>query len=384
MKLKSLVVVSFNHPELFPPTLNAVGCLSNVFEDVTLVTTAQLKSTWSYPDNCSIVTVGDQMNLRDTISKSIWWKFYFFGKYTKAVLNSIKQNKPKWVLCYDPFSLLAYKVALYFTGLRPKLWYHNHDIIEKARAKLFSLSWFSLSAEKSMMGNMDIFSLPSIERRTFFEMNLLKGQFLLLPNYPSFQFFSQFKKENKLPLPVELRLIYQGRISGHHGLETIIILIGKKLLKARLLLCGLVNEDYKEALQKLAIKYNVENQIHWLGFVKYQDMPTKTNTANVGIGIYVDSSVMVSTVSTASNKIYEYAASGLPVLVFDNSHFRKYLGNYSWVNFTDLTETSLLQCIHDIRANYTMQSLQAYADFEEQLNFEKHFEKATQQIEYIG
>jgi len=79
---------------------------------------------------------------------------------------------------------------------------------------------------------------------------------------------------------------------------------------------------------------------------------------------------MNKTLGTSSNKIYEYAASGLPVLLFDNAHFRNHLGQYKWAFFTDCTYESLIVNLEEIILNYPTLSNQARLDFEDKLNFE--------------
>ena len=79
------------------------------------------------------------------------------------------------------------------------------------------------------------------------------------------------------------------------------------------------------------------------------------------------------TLGTASNKIYEYAASGLPVILFDNEQFRKYLSGYSWTYFTDGTADSLEACIKEIMNNYDSATISSRNDFEKSLNFENQF-----------
>jgi hypothetical protein len=86
---------------------------------------------------------------------------------------------------------------------------------------------------------------------------------------------------------------------------------------------------------------------------------------------------MNKTLGTASNKIYEYAACGLPILVYDNQQFRKYLSNYKWVVFTDGSVDSINTSIKHIVDNYIELSTQARKDFDLFFNFEKYFKIPT-------
>jgi glycosyltransferase involved in cell wall biosynthesis len=82
---------------------------------------------------------------------------------------------------------------------------------------------------------------------------------------------------------------------------------------------------------------------------------------------------MNKTLGTASNKIYEYAASGMPVLVYDNEHFRSTLQNRLWVIFTDTSTVSLQRALVKIMDQYKQMEAAALNDFETELCFEKYF-----------
>jgi hypothetical protein len=84
---------------------------------------------------------------------------------------------------------------------------------------------------------------------------------------------------------------------------------------------------------------------------------------------------MNSSLGTSSNKIYEYIALGLPVLLFDNKHFSDILGDYEWASFTNLKRESLIKCIVEIENKYAYLSKAALDTFNSKLNFELYFKK---------
>jgi hypothetical protein len=110
-------------------------------------------------------------------------------------------------------------------------------------------------------------------------------------------------------------------------------------------------------------------------------LPGITNTCQIGLAIYTRTDITNSTLGTASNKIFEYAALGLPVLYYDNEHFRKHLGNYSWAVPTKTSGEALKKSLEYIAGNYEELSRQARQDFLSTLNFEYRFEPVRQFIE---
>jgi hypothetical protein len=89
---------------------------------------------------------------------------------------------------------------------------------------------------------------------------------------------------------------------------------------------------------------------------------------------------MNTTVGTASNKIYEYAALGLPVVLYDTPHFRHHLGERRWAFFTTLSETSLLHTLQVVTECYDDAARAATEDFHRELNFERVFTPALRTV----
>jgi hypothetical protein len=83
---------------------------------------------------------------------------------------------------------------------------------------------------------------------------------------------------------------------------------------------------------------------------------------------------------TASNKIYEYAASGLPVILYNSEQFVHYLASYEWTYFSNGSATSLRAVIGQITARLKEISMVARRDFESHLNFEQVFQPVLKKV----
>jgi hypothetical protein len=90
--------------------------------------------------------------------------------------------------------------------------------------------------------------------------------------------------------------------------------------------------------------------------------------------------MMNRALGTASNKIYEYAAVGLPVILFDTPHFRRHLGSREWAFFTDLSEASPLAVLGQIVERYEAASATAIRDFEQEFNYERVFVPVLERV----
>ena len=378
--MKVLVTI-FNPAEFYPPTINAVEYLSEKYKSIELVThSIDATNQWTFPENVRVTYAGKWQT--DMAISGHIKNITRFLNYVRIFWKRLKNNQYDVILLYEPYAALAYMLSSFFVGKRKALlWYHNHDILEPGGQGKISIGRFASKAEHSIFNKLSIFSLPSNERKEYFSMDKLKGNYFFIPNYPSKKFYSKFYTK-KTP-GSNLRIIYQGRIGEGHGLEEIISLLKEPLNGKQLTLClkGIIEKNYKDALIALAEKHNVAGQVFFYGLTSYKEVPLLASTCDVGIAIHTKTDVMNKTLGTSSNKIYEYAGLGLPVLLYDNTHFKEHLGKYKWALFTDCSKQSLQQSLLEIINRYEELSSAAFTDFITELNFESYIEPLINYIE---
>ncbi|MGH7924202.1 MAG: glycosyltransferase, partial [Candidatus Binatus sp.] len=87
---------------------------------------------------------------------------------------------------------------------------------------------------------------------------------------------------------------------------------------------------------------------------------------------------------SASNKLFEYAAMGLPVVVPERASYREFLGDAEWVTYADIEEPkSIARAINSIFADgerYAAMSRAARDAFEEHYHYERVFAPALERI----
>jgi glycosyltransferase involved in cell wall biosynthesis len=238
----------------------------------------------------------------------------------------------------------------------------------------FSVGWWSSVFEQKAMRYINLFTLPAKDRLLHFDVSLSTITTIIVPNFPALRYF--FKSE---PSPVfsqgNLKMFYQGSLSANHGFEELIPFLGKLLdhITLSMTLIGPIDNEYKELLLAIADKHNKKEYFHILAPVPYAELKSITRQHHIGLAIHKPIGRIYSTGGTASNKIYEYAANGLPVILHDNPHYKQYLGKYEWAFFTDCSGVSIKKEISRIARNYQEISSQARRDFEKELNFETVF-----------
>lgn len=372
-----LVAGIYYHPEAYPPTLNAISELSKSFDSISIIHRPHIKGSWEYPQNVKAIASGKFVTSREQEISGTVKKIFFFLQFILNLFKECREKKPAVILLYDVHALFAYRLIRPLLFFKHIFWYHNHDVSELHRERKYSIGWFACKAEKKLFASMDIFTLPSAERLTFFPIDTLKGKYFIIPNYPSLNFYKSFYEPKKSIK--EVALIFQGRIAEGHGLEEIILLLAEEIQgkKIRLVLKGNCPESYKHGLLRLASEYNVSDRISFYGFTPYAEVPKISASCHIGIAIFAKKETMHITLGTASNKIYEYAAAGLPVLYSDEVHFSRYLSKYPWAFGVKLSLESIRQQLTTILSNYDYYSDCAHKTFESELNFENYFKQVT-------
>src|SRR4030095_3166989 len=107
----------------------------------------------------------------------------------------------------------SYRLIRHFIFYKPKLWYHNHDVVELSAVRKNSIGYYSVLSEKQFFNHIDLFSLPSLERLNSFPFQKLKGPHFIVPNYPSMARLGINQIVKSDPNKT-LKLIYQGHLGN--------------------------------------------------------------------------------------------------------------------------------------------------------------------------
>ncbi len=378
-KNKTLVIAIYSHPEYYPPTLNTVEILSKQYDTIFILHRNVTGFDWKYPSNVKLVGPAHCYPVREVEKAGVLKKLAWFTVFTFKFFRLISRKKPDTVLIYDAMPVLSYRLLKPFIVSPRILWYHNHDVSEARYISKYNLAWMAWKSEPWILPRLQIFSLPALERKVCFPIEKLKGQFFFLPNFPSRAVYDKLPGNNKSAEEI-YKILYQGSIGTGHGLEEIVPILREKIggKTLHLVLKGFISEQYLDELKQIAVKEGVEDQLVYLPPTGYREVVENAYTCHIGIGIHKKDDMMNRTLGTASNKIYEYAAAGMPVLLYDNEHFRDLLQKYDWVFFTDTSNKSLRDVLTRITGQYDQYSLAARKDFEDGLCFEEHFDQVVQ------
>ena len=377
--MRTAVVAIYVDPDFFPPTINAILNLADLFDDVTVICRNNSVRDYPYPRNVRLKKIGNRTPVREMEKQAGWKKAFYFFKFIRAIQISTRDKKAELVLLYDPLALFAFYLVRY-TVKSKKIWYHNHDMPDRSKRSLRSIGGLAAKVEHRAIKAINFFSLPDEQRLKYYPDIPPDLPVFIMPNYPSLKVYPSQKKYISSNDPVYI--IYQGFIGEGHGLEALMGVMQEKISDTDLYLVlkGSVSSSYKLSINNLAKKLEISSRIIWKDIGPYADLPAVTSSCHIGIGINKKVDNVSLTQGTASNKIYEYIACGLPVILYDAEQFTRILKDYNWAFFTDGTKHSIREQIEAVLPNLRVLGVSARRTFEESLNFEMHFQPIFQSI----
>ncbi|MBE7441776.1 MAG: glycosyltransferase [Flavobacteriales bacterium] len=379
----NVFILHFTHPEGYPPALNAINYIADHTNKVTVLSVDTLPTKWNYNKNVDLILLEGNHNRFEYIKRSKFQKLKTYANYIIKIYKTLKKGDIDLVICYDDVPFFLYKIASSFISKKTKLWVHNHDVYPITAYKKYGINWFGATFIQKYFNTIDYFSLPALERKIMFPFSTYTGKFFFIPNYPSDRIikapnFDQLIIDNEF-----INIIYPGSPSFKNGFEELIDIFDKKVngKTIRLTIVGDIPPRYESDLKKYAQLKGVESQLFFKDRIPYSQMTDYLKNFHIGWGLYKPVDLSVSTAGTSSNKIYEFLANGLPIIVYDNEHHKEHLQKCEAAFFSDLSKESILSIISIIDKNMIFYKKLARKEFEDNYQFEKNFKVAFNTVQ---
>jgi glycosyltransferase involved in cell wall biosynthesis len=366
----------YANPDYFPPTINAAHLLSEHF-DVILIARNQDPPHWEYPSNVKVHRLGSYTSERKGEQASAvnkLWEYINFVAQARRLLKDVSL-----IYAYNANGYTSAYLCRLFQAQAIPLIYHSHDLSNQS-SPLSSLSGWIQRGEQKWVHKANIVVFPSQYRALVFkELTNFNGQVMIVPNFPRKLFLKEHQKFKTLILQrfKKPQILLQGVISIHTSLLELIDSLTLIDNYIELKLIGPINEQEQHLMRDLAVHKNVADRVMYFQPVPYNELPFHTWMASIGVCLYKKIDINHQTMGTASNKIYEYAACGLPVIVSDQPNYREHLAGETWVRFADPDNPdSIASAVHDILSDfgeYQAMCLAARQAFEEKYNYESAF-----------
>ncbi len=366
----------YGNPDYYPPTVNAIHLLSKHF-DIVLIGRNQNPPDCEYPSNVTIHRLGEYTLPREreqASARAKLWEYINFIRQTRLLLQDVSL-----IYAYDAFAYTAGYLCQVGRLHSVPLIYQNHEIAEHL-PPLSSLAGWVHRTEKSWIHKSAAVVFPDKDRAAFFQKKTnLKEQPLIVPNFPLKSFFhlpedwtSVIQKRWE-----SVTLFYRGSISDTSAMREIITSASILNKNVDVKFVGFLNDSNAQELESWVNHLDMANCFSYLGTLPYKDLNQPTLLATIGFALYKSTSFDRVACVTACNKIYEYAACGVPVIVSDFPNYRDYLSGEPWVRFANPDDAhSIASAIQDILSdfdNYRKMCLAARQAFEEKFNYEAVF-----------
>lgn len=376
MTKPALLVTLYGNPDRYPPTYNAVLLLRDRFRVRVLCRANADAPGVSWPADVRVDRVGPALADREKNAQPAAVKLREYLGFAWAVRAALAEDRPPVVFAYEPHAL----VALALAGRRARVVYQRHEIEEPGPIDRRSLQGWILYASWRLSRRADLVVFPEPTRAALHQrVTEDRRAPLIVPNFPLRRVFPEPEPFAEVIAARWDRrtLLYRGAIGADNGIVQMVralpLLEGSIVLR----LCGGADIEFARTFRALAVDLGVEDRLRYDGFVPYERLNRETAQAIAGLVLYQPKMTNLAFNATATNKLYEYAACGVPVVVPDNAAFRSFLSGESWVEFADPTDPSAVaaavsRLLAD-REVYAARCFAARRAFEARFNYEAVF-----------
>jgi glycosyltransferase involved in cell wall biosynthesis len=379
-------IVVYGNPDYYPPTVNAIHLLAENY-DITLIGRNQESPDRRYPDNVKVYRLGIYSSVKAREKASIFSKLCEYINFVKE--TNIILADAALIYVYDPFSYVAICLSSKFTLNKVPIIYHHHETSEIIYP-LTSLSGWIQRLENLWINQASTIVFPDLDRAEFFQTLVTIDTLpTIVPNFPLKSYFTFDVNWEALITQrwQDIVLFYRGTISDASAMKEMVASAAMIARESKIQFIGFLSEANAAELTDYVEQNSQADRFNYLGIVPYEQLQPYTLNATVGFALYKNTSFDRVACATACNKIYEYAACGLPIIVSDFPSYRNYLSGESWVHFADPEDPkSISLAIEDILRdfeNYRKMCLAARQSFEEKFNYETVFTPILHKIEEL-
>jgi glycosyltransferase involved in cell wall biosynthesis len=383
-----LLITIYANPDYYPPTVYAVRLLSCYFA-VHILCRNMDQPFQEWPPEVTIERFGEYASARAKEGANAAAKLIEYAKFAARTRVLIKQMRPAAIYSYDPYAFVA--TMLGRVGRRPlPVIFHSHELPETQ-----NLSWGSL---ENWVVRAALISTKSADAVVFPEKNRARHWLTaaadlrvptIVPNCPDQRYFpAPADWSDTIAARYRAReAVYVGYASADNGhLDALRALAMTDGIRMRVI--GGFRPEFEASFNELARELRVNERLSVDGWLALDELRARASRASVGLSIYKPVTKSLEYVASASNKLFEYAAMGLPVIVPNRENYRDFLGDAEWVTYADVEQPEsfarALTSIFDDRERYVAMSRAARRAFETEYNYERVFEPLLEKIRALA
>lgn len=305
----------------------------------------------------------------------------FIGTFMQVAWHFLRDGRPSLLIAHGmQEQCLAHALHLFF---RVPIVVHVHEIYALKELDRFNRFFFSWGL--SALRNAQFLIFPEKNRarlyQKWFKVNTPADIVFNTPRAMNVPARSELR--DRLHLRNDSILMgYMGGIGSMQAFEeTFLALVENP--RVHFLIWGWGDADYLSELRGKAKAYRVKNRVHFLGETfeqKWEDL----RGCDFSYCVYVPKVLRLQHAATASNKLMEAMAVGIPVLTSDSRDFKEIVQRWDVGLCADpQSSNSLAKAIRELATNderRARQGLNALRAHQEIFNYDRQFLPSLQKI----
>ncbi len=315
--MKRVLYIQYTNPAGYPPLQHSSGILADAgWQILFLGTGASGAGTLEFPPHQNITV--RQMRF----CPPGWQQKLHYVSYCLWVVWMVLTWRPQWIYASDPFSCPVAALLTHFPGLR--VLYHEHDTPAHQTGNAFLD--FITSARKRIARSAKLCVLPNSQRLARFvsDAGPVKAA-VCVWNCPGLY---ELENEPRNPATADIWLLYHGTLVPERLSPSIIdaLALLPPFVKLRAVGYETVGAPgYVAQLRSQAAVLGLVERVEFLPPVSRNRLFAITLRSDIGLAMIPSrsSDQNFEAMTGASNKVFDYLACGLPVIVSEIPEWRK-------------------------------------------------------------
>jgi len=339
-----------------------------------------------WPSDVTIERIGKYASAGGKEAAGAYQKLIEYAKFVARTRAIIKEMQPAIIYSYDPHAFVGSMLGR-MGGRSTPLIFHLHELPETRNLSWRSLEgWVVRTAIRGTKSADAVVCPETYRARHWLTASGDSREPIIVPNCPDTSYFhAPADWSETIARRYRAReVVYVGHASADNGHLEGLRAIARTDGGIRMRVIGSYRPEFGVHFNSLARELGVVDRVSLDGWLRREDLVARASAASAGLSLHKPVSKGLEHLGSASNKLFEYAAMGLPVVVPERASYRDFLGDAEWVTYADIDEPeSIAHAISSIfadRERYAAMSRAARRAFEEQYNYERVFAPALERI----
>ncbi|HEX7778267.1 MAG TPA: glycosyltransferase [Vicinamibacterales bacterium] len=313
-----VLYVQYTNPAAYPPLQHSASILAAAGCEVRLVGTAIAgeRLTFEQSDRVRVALM--------PFEPGGWRQKVHYAQFASWVAAEARQWRPDWVYVSDPLACPAALALRRLTGAR--FIYHEHDSPSPDVGAQSTFMRVVLRARRALAARAELCVLPNDERAELFrEQTGRKDGVVTVWNCPMRDEVGTSREVSPAPA---MKVVYHGTIVPARLPATVLQALVALPAAVSLVVAGYEtagHPGYVDALRQEARRLGIDGRITFAGTLSREGLMQQCRTCDVGLALLPRTSADVNerAMVGASNKVFEYLAAGLAVIVGDQPRWRE-------------------------------------------------------------